>query len=153
MYVSASKIPESSDLKWEVLWLYVPDYNKQGQMADIDKIPNEGQTFANMEAPYYWEQSEKCSGFYISEECPWRPEEMTLVTFRPSACEDGSLKGCEQLVAYVRIVDIVTIKATATAQILITLFTCVVLACSFIIFSHDTQVHVIIPIKKVVAII
>ena len=27
------------------------------------------------------------------------------------------------------------------------------LACAFIVFSHDTQVHVIIPIKKVVAII
>jgi hypothetical protein len=29
----------------------------------------------------------------------------------------------------------------------------VVLAGAFIVFSHDTQVHVIIPIKKVVAII
>ena len=28
-----------------------------------------------------------------------------------------------------------------------------VLAVAFIVFSHDTQVHVIIPIKKVVAII
>lgn len=33
------------------------------------------------------------------------------------------------------------------------MFTCVVLACAFIVFSHDTQVHVIIPIKKVVSII
>ena len=55
MYVKASAIPEDSDLTWEVLWLYVPDYNKQGQMAEIDKIPNSGQTFADMEAPYYWE--------------------------------------------------------------------------------------------------
>lgn len=34
-----------------------------------------------------------------------------------------------------------------------TLFTCVVLAVAFIVFSHDTQVHVIVPIKKVVQII
>ena len=33
------------------------------------------------------------------------------------------------------------------------MFTCVVLVVAFIVFSHDTQVHVIIPIKKVVAII
>ena len=33
------------------------------------------------------------------------------------------------------------------------MFTCVVLAVAFIVFSHDTQVHVIIPIKKVVSII
>ena len=38
-------------------------------------------------------------------------------------------------------------------QIVTTLFTCVVLAGAFILFSHDTQVHVIIPIKKVVAIL
>ena len=74
-------------------------------MAEIDKIPISGQTFANMEAPYHWEQSEFCSGFYISDDCPWRTEEMQLVTFRPKACETGEVKGCEQLVSYVRIVD------------------------------------------------
>ena len=30
MYVTASEIPEGSDLTWEVLWLYVPDFNKRG---------------------------------------------------------------------------------------------------------------------------
>lgn len=108
MYVTASKIPESAESTWQVLWLYVPDYTRQGQMSEIAKIPSEGQTFASMEAPYFWEQKEECSGFYISDDCPYRPEEMTLVTFRPSACEDGTLKGCEQLVAYARIVDINT---------------------------------------------
>lgn len=42
MYTSASSIPEGSDLTWQVLWLYVPDYNKQGMMAEIDKIPAKG---------------------------------------------------------------------------------------------------------------
>ena len=28
MYVSASSIPEGSDLTWEVVWLYAPDYNR-----------------------------------------------------------------------------------------------------------------------------
>ena len=48
-----------------------------------------------MEEPYFWEQSEECSGFEISPDCPWRPEEMSLVTFRPDACESGKVKGCE----------------------------------------------------------
>ena len=31
MYVTASEIPEGSDkTTWKVLWLYVPDYNRQG---------------------------------------------------------------------------------------------------------------------------
>ena len=55
--------------------------------------------------------------------------------------------------AYARIVNPDMTVQTATAQIITTLFTCIVLACAFIVFSHDTQVHVIIPIKKVVAII
>ena len=42
MYVTSSSIPESSDLTWEVIWLYVPDYNKEGRMAEIDKIPVKG---------------------------------------------------------------------------------------------------------------
>ena len=58
-----------------------------------------------MEEPYFWEQIEECSGFEISKDCPWRPEEMSLVTFRPEACESGVIKGCEELVAYARIVN------------------------------------------------
>ena len=30
MYVTASSIPEDSEKTWEVLWLYVPDYNRDG---------------------------------------------------------------------------------------------------------------------------
>jgi len=30
MFVTASEIPEGSDLTWEVLWMYVPDYNRRG---------------------------------------------------------------------------------------------------------------------------
>ena len=104
MFVTASSIPEGSDKTWEVLWLYVPDYIKAGQMAEIDKIPVKGQTYTTMEAPYFWEQSAKCSGFIVPSDCPWRSEEMTLVTFRPDACEKNFVDGCEELIAYARIV-------------------------------------------------
>lgn len=78
---------------------------------------------------------------------------MTLVTFRPDVCANKIVKGCEELIAYARIVNKDEVTQTAAFQIATTLFTCVVLAVAFIVFSHDTQVHVIIPIKKVVAII
>ena len=153
MYVTASSIPEGADNTWKVLWLYIPDYTKVGKMSEISKVPMAGQTFESMEAPFYWEQDEKCSGFIVSDECEWRYAEMTLVTFQPEACALSYVKGCEELIAYARIVNAYEIQQTAAFQIVTTLFTCVVLAVAFIVFSHDTEVHVIIPIKKVVAII
>jgi len=153
MYVTASSIPEGSANTWEVLWLYVPDYTKQGKMAEVSRIPMTGQTFENMEAPYFWEQDETCSGFIVSDDCDWRYAEMTLVTFQPEACALSYVKGCEELIAYARIKNTEETTQTASFQIVTTLFTCVVLAVAFIVFSHDTEVHVIIPIKKVVAII
>ena len=105
MYVSASAIPEDEEKTWQVLWLYVPDYMREGQMSEISKIPMSGQTFDNMEAPYYWEQSEYCSGFIVSDDCPWRYAEMTLVTFQPDVCAEQTVKGCEELIAYARIVN------------------------------------------------
>ena len=85
-------------------------------MAEIEKIPERGQTFATMEAPYFWEQSVDCAGFKINmEECPYRSEEMSLITFRPEACEIGEVNGCEQLVSYARIVNKDAVQQTATA--------------------------------------
>ena len=68
-------------------------------------------------------------------------------------CAEQVVKGCEELIAYARIVNKDEVGQTASFQIATTLFTCVVLAVAFIVFSHDTQVQVIIPIKKVIAII
>ena len=82
-------------------------------MSEIDKVPVTGQTFDDMEAPYYWEQSAECSGFIVSDDCPWRYEEMTLVTFRPDACANGEIKGCEELIAYARIANPESIGQTA----------------------------------------
>ena len=101
----ASSNPEGSDKTWEVLWIYVPDYNKKGQMATIPRIPESSQSFANMEAPYFWEQVDECAGFTVGSDCPWRYEEMTLVTFSPEACTNGEVNGCEELIAYVRIAN------------------------------------------------
>jgi len=57
------------------------------------------------------------------------------------------------LVAYARIQHQVNSQEQAKLQFITTLFTCVVLTVAFMIFSSDTEVIVIIPIKKVVEII
>ena len=49
MYVTASSIPEGEDNTWEVLWLYVPDYNRKGQMSSITKIPMQDGSFDDTE--------------------------------------------------------------------------------------------------------
>lgn len=110
MYVTASSIPEGEESTWEVLWLYVPDYNRQGQMSTIEKIPMQGQTFNTMTEPYYWTQNEACAGFIVRDECPWRFEEMSLITYKPEVCVSGEVQGCEELVAYARVVENVNSK-------------------------------------------
>ena len=62
-------------------------------MAEIKAIPERDYDFAT--GPFFWEQSIECSGFNVGHDCPWRPEEMTLVTFRPDVCTTGELSGCE----------------------------------------------------------
>ena len=78
---------------------------------------------------------------------------MSLVTFTPYVCLNTELIGCEYLVSYARILQISNTREEASLQFSTTLFTCVVLAFAFMIFSRDTEIIVIIPIKKVVEII
>jgi hypothetical protein len=78
---------------------------------------------------------------------------MNLITFTPQICLDQELEGCEYLVAYARINIASTIRLTAIYQFSTTIFTCIVLATAFIVFSNDTEIIVIQPIKKVVEII
>ena len=49
MYTRASAVPESSDNTWNLIWLYIPDYLNNGQMASIPYVPAEGYTFEDME--------------------------------------------------------------------------------------------------------
>jgi len=78
---------------------------------------------------------------------------MSLVTFTPLVCQNSILEGCENLVGYARISQAAEVKLDAIYQFTTTVFTCIILASAFIIFSNDTEVIVIKPIKKVVEII
>jgi hypothetical protein len=151
-FVNASAVTEGDDLSWTLLWLYVPDFNTKGTMQTVEMVPKYGNTYNVSDEDPFWRQTDSCAGFAVSDDCPWRFEEMQLVTFTPDVCLSGEIVGCEYLVAYARI----NIKSTieeAYLQFSTTIFTCVVLTIAFMVFSHDTEVIVIRPIKKVVEII
>jgi len=71
---------------------------------------------------------------------------MQLVTFTPSDCLDLTVSGCENLVAYARVNISYSSRMTAIYEFCTTIFTCIVLASAFIIFSKDTERIVIKPI-------
>ena len=122
-------------------------------MGDIKKIPRQINELDADETDPFWQQEDLCAGFIVSDDCPWRFEEMSLVTFTPDVCTNNELIGCEYLVAYARILQIANTQEEASLQFSTTLFTCVVLTVAFMVFSRDTEIIVIIPIKKVVEII
>ena len=160
MYASAAEVPEGPVGKegktWELLWLYVPDYTRNGRMGEIEHIvwseDEDMDGSYEREGEYFWEQNEGCAGFEVKDECIYRYEEMTLITYAPEVCKTD-LTGCEQLIAYARVAIKAETQETAAYQIATTLFTCFVLTVAFIMFSRDTEITVIIPIKKVVSII
>ena len=121
-------------------------------MGTITSVPAQGHS-ADDPVDKYWEQETDCAGFTVSSDCQYRYEEMELVTFTPDVCVNGELNGCENLVAYARVLRREARIEEAMLQFATTIFTCFVLAVAFIVFSHDTEVIVIRPIKKVVEII
>lgn len=152
-FVHASAVTEGDDLSWSLLWLYVPDFTQQGTMQTIQMIPKYGNIYDLNDPNPYWKQDDNCAGFAVSDDCQWRFEEMQLVTFTPDVCTNGSIVGCEYLVAYARInINSATVEQ-AYLQFSTTIFTCIVLTIAFMVFSHDTEYIVIRPIKKVVEII
>jgi hypothetical protein len=63
-------------------------------MNSIKSIPHRkgdtGESSGN-----YWEETEKCAGFKVSNDCPWRFQEMTLVSYTPSECLQDPKYSCE----------------------------------------------------------
>lgn len=106
-----------------------------------------------MKAGSYWNQTDSCAGFSVADSCPWRYEEMLLVTYTPIECLDGELTGCDDLVAYARFNIRPQKIAEAELQFATTIFTCFVLTAASLIFSNDAERIVIKPIKKIILII
>ena len=114
-YVDSSRQPEDAIATQRLLWLYLPDFMNGGVMNNIAYIPAAGYTYEEIETymalndgkvndeMIHWRQDDSCAGFKVGNQCELRYDEMQLVTFTPSLCKVGYIRGCEFLVSYVRI--------------------------------------------------
>jgi len=76
----ASVATETDVVSRELIWLYIPDFNKLGRMGTIPFIPAAGK---NTSDGAFWKQVESCAGFEVSSDCPLRHTEMQLITYTP----------------------------------------------------------------------
>jgi hypothetical protein len=51
---------ETDEPARELIWLYIPDFNKQGRMGSITYIPAPGK---NTSTDAHWKQIDSCAGF------------------------------------------------------------------------------------------
>jgi hypothetical protein len=49
-YADASKLTETSQPSWSLIWLYVPDYMHNGTMTSVKYIPKHNYTFDEVDA-------------------------------------------------------------------------------------------------------
>ena len=91
-------IDNEAIIRKKLLWLYVPDFTKGGRMGSIQQITSLGNDEEIM-----WEETAECAGFEVSDECPWRVDEMELVKYTPLECLTEELHlHCETLQSYAR---------------------------------------------------
>lgn len=128
--------------KKELLWIYIPDYMKNGAMNSIKSIPNKKINGEEDPVPY-WEEAEDCAGFEVSDDCPWRFEEMIIVSFTPKQCFEDPTLGCDQLVSYLRFQNKLEKMEEAKMQFYTTVFTCIVLSIASLTVSRDIEIIVI----------
>ena len=74
----------------EILWIYIPDFTKLGTLNSITSIPNREGSQGT-----YWEETKSCAGFVVSDDCPWRYQEMGLVSYTPKECIDNPSMACD----------------------------------------------------------
>jgi len=113
----------------------------------IKMIPKYGNSYDVNDPDPFWKQDDNCTGYAVSDNCQWRTDEMSIVTFTPDVCVDKTIVGCDKLVAYARFNISSAIVEQAYLQFTTTIFTCIVLTIAFMVFSHDTEYIVIRPIK------
>lgn len=58
--------------------------------------------FIIYEKGMFWEETTACAGFIVHDTCPWRYEEMQLVSYTPKECIDDVNLACDQLTAFAR---------------------------------------------------
>jgi len=134
---------------YEVISMEIPNYFNGGKVEAIRNIYNP------LTKQTYWMENDKCSGKIVSErkECPLRIEEMQLITFTPDECLNGMIKGCSDLVIYVRLSIRGRTSQIAIYRFIIIIFTTVLLFCSAVSVGNDTTRIVVKPIARIISVV
>ena len=76
-YFNAAKVDQEASTipTYTILWLYVPDFTKNGQMNTIKHVPMPQGSTNNTNA-YFWQQTDSCAGYVVPKNCFYRYEEM-----------------------------------------------------------------------------
>jgi hypothetical protein len=118
-----------------VLWLYIPDWARNGNIASINEVPTR---YSQDEV--LWSQDPHCSGHRISDKpCQLRVEEMEMVSFRPEECQTGQKVLCGELQVFARFNVRQKKRSEARDSFLTTIFTCIIMCIGSIMFSADTE--------------
>ena len=72
----------------ELLWMYLPNWDHQGAIETIPHVkqPLGGDDDVHLkpgDSTYYWEETKDCAGFTVGDDCQWRYEEMSLISYTP----------------------------------------------------------------------
>lgn len=72
----------------------MPDWTKKGEMGHIKEIISGDEV--------NWKETASCAGFNVSDDCPWRYNEMELLSYTPPECLEHPELNCANLVSYAR---------------------------------------------------
>ena len=123
------KIDQGSDIS--ILWIYIPDYNQGGKMAEITSIPN---VYNNAT---FWTEDSNCSGFIIDQDkCDLRISEMDIISYTPLVWTNGTVDGCEETIAYFRFNIRSVSQDEASFQFYTTIFTCTIITIGSIFLQY-----------------
>ena len=95
-YTDAAKVVDLSDTSKYILWMYIPDWTLNGKFRSIPNIPAYNST------GYAWTEETRCAGDVVGSDCPFRFEEMEIISYTPTECEQSIANNCNELEAFVR---------------------------------------------------
>jgi len=145
-------IPRHEEFNERLLWLFVPDRLNGGILRSIESVDSDFGT---------WNEFSACSlarDKTSTEVCPYRPEELELVSYVPTEClesiqQEGIGVGCQEAKAFARFTKAEKVRDAAQREMITTLCVCVLLGSMAVQIQNLTQTLVIAPIEKMVNII
>uniref|UniRef100_A0A0G4H167 Guanylate cyclase domain-containing protein n=1 Tax=Chromera velia CCMP2878 TaxID=1169474 RepID=A0A0G4H167_9ALVE len=145
-YTKSSVTPGSDVNRFPLLWLQAPDLRSKGHIEDFESITG----IAESGKKQLWRQNPRCATL-DPVDCPYRDEELDLVSFTPPECLDR--EDCDSVASYARFQVQLRVRESAMWSMAVTVFIIILLGTLSMLLSQDTQNLVIAPIEKMVNIV